>query len=130
MKYSYSGRAEIHTMAQIDLEDAIELRVEMLLEKRPGLEIDRSIQEGDWALLTLSEGGRLVGFEFLETENSWTRPDALLQYYEAANDGFYVGIIVPSSALDDLTELVFSMGEYPVTILTYDDIGIEELITV
>src|SRR5690606_26640129 len=122
--YCYTRTTEIHTMVQIDLEDAIELRVEMLLEKRPGLEIDRSIQEGDWALLTLSDGSRLVGFEFLETEDSWTRPDALLQYYEAANDGFYVGIIVPSSALDDLTELVFSMGEYPVTILTYDDIGI------
>ncbi|KQM12202.1 hypothetical protein AOA80_03360 [Methanomassiliicoccales archaeon RumEn M1] len=65
-------------MVQIDLEDAIELRVEMLLEKRRGLEIDRSIQEGDWALLTLSDGSRLVGFEFLETEDSWTRPDALL----------------------------------------------------
>ena len=63
-------------MAKIDLEDAIELRVEMLLERRPGLEVDRSIQEGDWALLTLSDGSRLVGFEFLETEDSWTRPDA------------------------------------------------------
>ena len=30
-------------MAQIDLEDAIELRIEMLLKNRPGLEIDRSM---------------------------------------------------------------------------------------
>jgi hypothetical protein len=116
-------------MPQIDLEDAIELRIEMLLEIRPGLEVDRSVQEGDWALLTLNDGGRLVGFEFLETEDSWTRPDALLQYFEAANAGFYVGIIVPSSALDDLTEMVIGKGEYPVTILTYDSIGIEDLIT-
>lgn len=117
-------------MAQIDLEDAIELRIEMLLKNRPGLEIDRSMEEGDWALLTLTDGGKLVGFEFLESEDSWSRPDALLQYIEAANDGFYVGIIVPSSVLDDVNELIFSMGGYPVTVFTYDDIGIEDLITV
>ena len=114
-------------MVQLDLEDAIRLRMEMLLRNNPDLEIDSSGQEGDWALLTLNEGGRLVGFEFLETDDSWSRPDALLQYYEAANAGYYVGVIVPSWAVDDVNELVFSMGEYPVTILTYEDLGIEEL---
>lgn len=114
-------------MPQFDLDDAVRRRRNILLKNNPHLEIDDSVQDGDWALLTLYEDGRLIGFEFLETEDSWSRPDALLQYYEAANDGYYVGIIVPSSVIDDVTELVFSMGEYPAAILTYDDIGIEDL---
>ena len=72
-------------MVQLDLEDAIRLRMEMLLRNNPDLEIDSSVQEGDWALLTLNEGGRLVGFEFLETDDSWSRPDALLQVVSDAD---------------------------------------------
>jgi len=115
-------------MAPLDLESAIAMRTKMLLENNPALEIDSSVQEGDWALLTLREEGSLVGFEFLETEESWTRPDALLQYFEPANDGFYVAVIVPSGTLDDVTDLVFSMGEGPIVILTYDDLAIEHLV--
>lgn len=116
-------------MARLDLDNAIALRTKMLLDNNPDLEIDSSVQEGDWALLTLREGGVLVGFEFLETEESWTRPDALLQYFEAAKDGFYVAVIVPSETLDDITDLIFSMGEDPVAIFTYEDLAIEDLVT-
>lgn len=85
-------------------------------------------EEEGWALLTLSEDGVLVGFEFLETEDSWTRPDALLQYFEAANDGFYVAVIVPSQMLEDITELILGMGEEPIIIFTYEDLAIEDKI--
>ncbi|NLI74332.1 MAG: hypothetical protein GX369_06150 [Euryarchaeota archaeon] len=117
-------------MVWIELEDVVQLRIRMLLEIKPGLDIEYSIQEGNWALLTLKDGSRLIGFEFLESSDSWTRPDALLQYYEPADDGFYVGIIIPSSVLEDFKDMIFSIEEFPVTLLTYEDINIEGLVTV
>lgn len=115
-------------MVDLDLEEIAAARAAMLRERNPGLETDWSVEEGDWALLTLKEEGALIGFEFLETDRSWTRPDALIQYFEAANDGFYVAVIVPSSRLVEVTDLIYSMGEDPIAIIAYSDIGIEEKI--
>lgn len=108
----------------MEIERVMGERARALRENNPDLEIDRSTEEGDWGLLTIKEGGVLVGFEFLETEESWSRPDALLQYFEAANDGYYVGVVVPEEKLDDVTDLVYSRGEGPVKIMAYEDLGI------
>ncbi len=102
----------------------IRSRVLMLTNVNPDLEIEDAVEEGDWGLLTLRERGNLIGFEFLETEDSWKRPDALLQYFEASNDGYYVGVIVPDEQFDEVTDMIFSMGEDPVIILSYEDLGI------
>ena len=102
----------------------IRTRVLMLTNANPDLEIEDSVEEGEWGLLTLRERGNLVGFEFLETEDSWKRPDALLQYFEASNDGYYVGVIVPEENVDDVTDMVYSMGEEPVLIQSYEGLGI------
>ncbi len=111
-------------MGAMEIERLMGERAKALMENNPDLEIDRSKEEGDWGLLTLREGGTLVGFEFLETEESIGRPDALLQYFDAANDGYYVGVVVPEEKFDDVTDLIYSMGEGPVTVLTYEDLGI------
>jgi len=65
-----------------------------------------------------------VGFEFLETEDSWKRPDALLQYFEASNDGYYVGVVVPEECTEEITDMIYSRGEEPVTVLSYESLGI------
>jgi hypothetical protein len=111
-------------MGAVEIQRIIRSRVLMLTNANPDLEIEDSVEEGDWGLLTLRERGNLIGFEFLETEDSWKRPDALLQYFEASNDGYYVGVIVPDEYLEDLTDLIYSVGEEPVLILSYESLGI------
>lgn len=111
-------------MGAVEIERALEERARALKKNKPELDMDRSIEEGEWGLLTLREEGILVGFEFLETESSFSRPDALLQYFEAAKDGYYVGVVVPESKLGDVTELIYGRGEGPVKILTYEGLGI------
>jgi hypothetical protein len=111
-------------MGAVEIERMIRSRVLMLTNVNPDLEIEDAIEEGDWGLLTLRERGNLIGFEFLETENSWKRPDALLQYFEASNDGYYVGVIVPDEIVEDFTDLIYSIGEEPVVILSYEGLGI------
>jgi len=105
----------------------IRSRVAMLTSSNPDLAIEDDLIDGSWGLLTLRERGHLVGFEFLESDESWKRPDAVIQYFEASDDGYYVGIVVPEANYDDITERVFTMGELPVVILTYEDLGVAPL---
>lgn len=97
----------------------------MLKHANPDLEIEESEEEGDWGLLTLREGGSLIGFEFIETGESWERPDAFLQYFEASNDGYYVGVLVPEEKVDEVIETVLGMtGEGSIEVLSYEALGI------
>jgi hypothetical protein len=95
-------------MGAVEIERAMRSRARMLQAVNPDLEVEEAMEDGEWGLLTLRESGNLVGFEFLETNDSWKRPDALLQYFEASNDGYYVGIIVPDEAVEDINDLVYS----------------------
>lgn len=105
----------------------IRSRVAMLTNANPDLSIEDDVIDGNWGLLTLRERGHLVGFEFLETEDSWTRPDAVIQYFEASDDGYYVGVVVPEEQYDDVTERIYTMGELPVVVLTYEGLGVAPL---
>jgi hypothetical protein len=108
----------------VEIERVMRSRAAMLMDANPDLVVEQAVEDGDWGLLTLREGGNLVGFEFLETEDSWKRPDALLQYFEASNDGYYVGVIVPEQDVDEVNEMLYSRGEEPVLILSYEGLGI------
>ncbi|MBI0584742.1 MAG: hypothetical protein ISF22_11045 [Methanomassiliicoccus sp.] len=114
-------------MGPKDIQRMIRSRVAMLTNANPDLSIEDDVEEGTWGLLTLRERGHLVGFEFLETEESWKRPDAVLQYFEASNDGYYVGVLVPKRCVSRVTDLMYSMGELPVVVLTYEGLGVTPL---
>jgi hypothetical protein len=114
-------------MGPVEIQRMIRSRVAMLTNANPDLSIEDDLIDGSWGLLTLRERGHLVGFEFLETEESWKRPDAVIQYYEASDDGYYVGVVVPEEDYDEVTERVYTMGELPVVILTYEDLGVAPL---
>ena len=113
-------------MQKKDLVTALERRSSMLEARKDGVSAEYEMKEGDWGLITVREGERLLGFEFLESENSWKRPDALLQYAEIASEGYYVGVIVPSSIVDNIERLILGLGEVPVELMTYDVLGITE----
>ncbi len=114
-------------MGPVEIQRMIRSRVTMLTNANPDLSIEDELIDGSWGLLTLRERGHLVGFEFLETEDSWKRPDAVIQYYEASDDGYYVGVVVPEEYYDDVIERVYTMGELPVVILTYEELGVAPL---
>jgi hypothetical protein len=112
-------------MGKDDVLRLLRSRAAMLKHANPDLEIEESEEEGDWGLLTLREGGSLIGFEFIETGESWERPDAFLQYFEASNDGYYVGVLVPEEKVDEVIETVLGMtGEGSIEVLSYEALGI------
>ena len=120
----YTTCSKLILMGSMEIHSMIRSRVAMLTADNPDLSIEDDVEDGGWGLLTIRERGNLVGFEFLETEGSWRRPTALLQYVEASNDGFYVGVLVPQRCLELVTDLVRSGGEGTLVLNTYEELGV------
>jgi hypothetical protein len=114
-------------MGSMEINSMIRSRVAMLTADNPDLSIEDDVVDSGWGLLTIRERGNLVGFEFLETERSWRRPNALLQYAEASNDDFYVGVLVPQKCLELVTDLVRSGGEVTLVLNSYEELGVAPL---
>jgi hypothetical protein len=127
-KDSYTSRFKNRSMASEEIAWRLRQRTEMLKENNPNLDLEWEMEEGDWGLITLRKEGDLVGFEFIESEDSWTRPDALIQYMEVANEGYYVAVVVPDDTMDGVMELLYSLGENPVSVLSYSSIGLAPLV--
>ncbi len=103
----------------MNIEDLVIQRVNLLERLDPQLELDYGIEEGDYGVISISDHGETIGFEFVESESSWTRPDALTQYNELVEEGYYVGVIVPEEAFLPITQRIISLGELDVSVLTY-----------
>ncbi len=99
-------------------------RVSILEDNEPDLKVDYEIEEGDHGLIILSQDDEPVGFEFIETSKSWSRPDALTQYHELASEGYYVGVIVPEESFLPVIQRIYSLGEMDITVLTYRSVGL------
>jgi len=107
-------------MGRVHVRSLMRSRSQSLLGAGDGIELD-VWEDGAWGLITIWEGGLLSGFEFLETQDSWTRDDATLQYREAASDGFSVTVLVPGEVLDEVRGLAASPS---VRILSYERVGL------
>ncbi len=108
----------------IDIENITVQRVSILEDNEPDLKVDYEIEEGDHGLIILSQDDEPIGFEFIETNDSWGRPDALTQYHELASEGYYVGVIVPEESFLSVVQRIYSLGEMDITILTYRSVGL------
>ncbi len=111
-------------MAVVDLVDLIDQRLAQILEDEEGVRAVETYVVGDtgvWCLLALydEDADELFGFEFVETAESWRRPDAVLQYNEAVVEGYEVLVIVPDGAFVEMRELLARAGDMSMKISDY-----------
>lgn len=107
------------------LERVIQQRVEMLEVSNPELTTEWAIINDDWGLVSISEGTSLVGFEYIESEMSWARPERLMVYKETMDQGLTVVVIVPEEVyLEMISKVTSAFGKGAPKVLSYDSIGI------
>lgn len=97
-------------MAIIDLVDLVQQRISDISKQNPSMstkELFFSSQEGMFGLITIiGAAGNVIEYDFIESETSWKRPEAVLEYNQALLEGVKVVVIAPDDVLADLTNLV------------------------
>ena len=108
-------------MATVDLMDLVEQRMEDMGEDdEVEAEATYFISEsGPWSFMAIQADGEVIGFEFIETESSWRRPEAIAEYNAAANSDLEVLVIVPDEAFVEATEMIYRSGGVGITISSY-----------
>lgn len=111
-------------MAVVDLIDLVDQRMAELAEDDEGIRPQETYLVGEtgiWCLLALydDESDELIGFEFIETEDSWRRPEAVLQYNETVTEGFTALVIVPDGSFVEANELLARAGDSSISISDY-----------
>lgn len=107
------------------LEEVIGERIAMLMASNPELTTEWAIVNDDWGLISISENGSLVGFEYVESEISWARPERINVYQETLGQGLTAVVIVPEEVyLEMRRRLEASMGRRAPAVLSYDSIGV------
>ncbi len=100
-------------------------RIAMLGQSNPELAIEWAIINDDWGLISVSQGDVLIGFEYVESEISWARPERMRVYEETLNQGLSLIIIVPEEAYLEMRARVTAfLGRRAPEVLSYDSIGI------
>ncbi|NLI73903.1 MAG: hypothetical protein GX369_03930 [Euryarchaeota archaeon] len=108
-------------MATVDLIDLVEQRVNDIGEDG-GLETEAAYfmgELGPWSFMMIQTDDEIIGFEFLETEDSWRRPGAIEEYNVAANYELDVLVIVPEKSFVEATEMIYRSGGVGITISNY-----------
>jgi hypothetical protein len=111
-------------MAVVDLIDLVDQRLAQLAEDDEDIRAEETYIVGDtgtWCLLALYEedSDEPFGFEFIETAESWKRPDAVLQYNEAVTEGYATLVIVPDRSFVEMSELLARAGDTSINISDY-----------
>jgi hypothetical protein len=122
-------------MAVVDIVDIVDQRMAQIEEDDPDIRAEETYftdDTGVWSLLTLydDELEELLGFEFIETKESWRRPEAVLQYNEAAMEGFTVLVVVPDESFVEMSELLARAGDSSITISDYSAMDLIPLVLV
>jgi hypothetical protein len=103
-------------------------RVMMLQSSNPELMAEWAIINDDWGLISISQGEQLIGFEYVESEISWARPERIRVYEETLNQGLTVVVIVPEEVyLEVRGKVAHHLGKRAPEVLSYDSIGITAL---
>jgi hypothetical protein len=117
-------------MARVRIRDVVDQRIAMLQTMAPSLTIRYDLREEGGeeygVVSTVDQDTGLKGLDFLETEESWQRRNALLQYAHAVSEGFRVTVIVPDSSYPALSDLLSRrQGLSAVVLNSYGQLGIK-----
>jgi hypothetical protein len=94
----------------LDIKQLAERRVDYLRSKHRDISLDYIVQHsqfGDWATILYAEYDfSLTGFDIIESENSWRRPDAVEGYNELIDEGYCVVVYVPNEVKAELAKKI------------------------
>ena len=117
-------------MSDRGVDGIIQQRIAMIHTMAPGLSIEFQIRkkEGEeyGLITTIDENSGLRGLDFVETEKSWRRRYALLQYNEAVANGYRVTVIVPDKSYPALKERLAQGGSSSIVLNSYGDLGFDQ----
>lgn len=117
-------------MTAVDLMDLVDQRLEDMSDDDESIVAEERYfmsEFGPWGfIVVMDDEGEIIGFEFIESEESWRRPEAMLEYNAAADAEVEVLVIVPDEAFADVVEMIYRSGD---PIITISDYSAMELIT-
>jgi hypothetical protein len=114
-------------MAFLSLDELVMQRAAVLAQSHPDLRIVWMIGE-DNALISSLRGEVIVGFEYLETERSWDRPERKRFIEEAIGKGIPVTVIVPEVGFLETHRRLEQLGGEGTKVLFYDYMGISSVL--
>ena len=115
-------------MAVIDLTSIVDQRLADITKLNPSMKADEFYFEGEtglWCLITIQgSGGRVIEYDFLESEESWKRKSAITEYIQASMEQVKVLVIAPDLSLADLLLLVRDNDAEGVLVSDYSAMGL------
>jgi hypothetical protein len=112
----------------IDLMNLVDQRIEDIQRENPSLkatEVYFESEEGLWALVNVQNSeGITIEYEFVESETSWKRPEAVLEYNQASLEMVKVVVIVPDEAMVDVMLQVKNYDGTDVVVKDYRELGL------
>ena len=113
----------------MDIEEVTLQRIEMIQTENPDLSTKYDLEEDEqdeWCIITiLDDNDRVLGYEFVETLESWKRKDALFHYNDMAKEGFRVAVVVPDKVFEKVADMLDNDGDPNVELFSYTDLGVE-----
>ncbi len=98
----------------MNIEALVEERVKNIRKRHPDMSIDYIIQEGEygqWGVVLYTEYDfSVIGFEFIESETSWKRPEAIEEFNNLIEEGHCVVILAPSNVKNDISMMLKEKG--------------------
>lgn len=111
-------------LPMIDLQHALEQRLAGAMDGENGL-VARPELMDDWCVISFHDSsGNMVRCEFLETERSWRRRDAVQEYNDLIDQGVEVMVAVPEGVLGAVDRLLGSYAHPDVQLASLDELGI------
>ena len=108
------------------VEDIILQRIDAFQESYPYLFFEYDIQEtglGERGLITImDEEGAPIGYEFVESETTWSDPDVIDELNDSAENDNYTAVIVPTEVLGNMREILYDQGGQNIFLLSYDSL--------
>ncbi len=106
------------------VEEILVQRMEAFRVSYPHLFFEYDVQEtdlGERGLITImDEQGAPIGYEFVETEASWSDPDVIDELNDSAENDNYTAVIVPTEVMGKMRDLLYDQGSQNVLLLSYD----------
>ena len=88
-----------------EIQSQVTKRVDEIRQKYPSVSLDHLILDGEygrWGVILYTDYDFTAqGLDFIESDESWKRPEAVEQYNGIVGEGYCVVVYVPHAAVDD-----------------------------
>lgn len=93
-----------------DFDAQVEERIHEIRKANPSVSLDYLVTDseyGKWGVIIYFDYNfDTMAFDFIESEESWQRPEAIDQYNSFSSEGYCVVIYAPNNAMDDLIKML------------------------